>query len=128
MKMKCAIITDEAPEIIELLKKLLSPWFQRIYTTGLDHKVLKVAKVDPPDLIVTNITRYGCNGLDLVNVWRENPDTENAAIWVVSGSVDTNLVKLWKSNADMFFEKPFNAKDITENLKLLAESKLQEEE
>ena len=128
MKMRCAIVTDEDSQMLELFRKLLSPWFERVYTTGLDHKVVKVAEVDPPDLIITNITRYGFNGLDLVEYWRGNPSTSNAAIWVVSGSMDANMVKVATSQADMFFEKPFNSKDITEHLQRLAESRLGEED
>ncbi len=104
------LLAEDNPE----LRQVLATWI------GIRHDVVAVADGEAaleaieeqrPDIVVCDIVMPRLNGLDLAQRLRENPETADIPICIITGSTrgsDTHDA-VWKmaSDTDAFITKPF---------------------
>jgi len=75
-------------------------------STGDD--ALGMVSADPPELLVLDIAMPGTNGLEVTRRLREQPETADLPIVLLTGcDTDHDIVAGWKSGASYYITKPF---------------------
>jgi PAS domain S-box-containing protein len=102
------LIVDHQPANIMALHKILSEDFD-IFMTKSGEQALAHCQTSPPDLVLADAVIRGMSGLELCQKLRENPDTKDIPIIVVT---DEPMMKedaaQWGNDNIDFVNKPIN--------------------
>lgn len=78
-----------------------------------------------PDLIMTDISLPGMDGIELTEVLRERPDMDHVAIIVLSAHQSEDIInQALAAGADEFFKKPLMIQDLGERLNTIIQKRL----
>ncbi|MDP6633365.1 MAG: response regulator [Phycisphaerae bacterium] len=86
MKAHVLVVDDEA-DMIELLQDALASEGFSIETAGSGSEAIKLARANPPDIVVTDLMLGDCTGLDVIDSLRANIAGDTSAI-VITGMGD----------------------------------------
>jgi len=99
------VVDDEAP-IRLLLQKILESAGYRVTAAGDGMSALKVAREDPPNLAICDLSMPGMDGFSVCSMLKRNR-VFKAPVLVLSGRVAEKDVKAaLKTGADAFIPKP----------------------
>jgi two-component system phosphate regulon response regulator PhoB len=103
-------VDDEQP-ILELLKYNLEKDGFRVTTCTNGEDALKLARNDPPDLMLLDLMLPGMSGLDVCRKLRETPATADLPVIMVTAKIeDSDIVLGLELGADDYVTKPFSPK------------------
>jgi len=110
------LVIDDEKQIVTLIFRLLKridPILEiEVSYNGLD-AIQKIAAFQP-HLVITDFNLPGCNGLAICQHIRNNPDTKNTKIMVVSSEPTEELFKcLVDLQIDTVLPKPFDNNTFT---------------
>ena len=70
-----------------------------------------------PDVVVLDIMMPGRDGYDVLRALRENPETADVPVVLLSAkATDAEVWEGWKAGADYYMTKPFNPTELTDFL------------
>jgi CheY-like chemotaxis protein len=99
------VVDDEAPVRL-LLEKILQSAAYRVTSVPDGMAALKVAREDPPDLAVCDLSMPGIDGFTVCSMLKRNK-TFRAPILVLSGRIsEKDIQAARKAGADEFIPKP----------------------
>lgn len=105
---KTVLVVDDNADMTEMLKDSLDNIYDVVTASdGVD--ALKKVSVKKPDIILTDLMMPNLNGMELCRKLKENPDTVNIPIIILTAKHDLG-VKLegLTIGADDYITKPFN--------------------
>ena len=108
---KNLLVIDDEPSILESLSRALHGLDYEIFTITDPIKAMERLKVQPPQVVITDLKMPGIDGLTVLRKVKEfNP---NIQVIVVTGhgSID-EAVAAMKAGAYDFIPKPFNKQEI----------------
>ena len=111
------LIVDDTPANLRLLSQMLAG--QGYHARPLPDGSLALAAVraDPPDLILLDIMMPDIKGYEVCKKIKENPETQNTKIIVLSAYLDEEKFKKMKEHgADACFSKPFPLPQLKEEV------------
>ncbi|BAY26128.1 integral membrane sensor hybrid histidine kinase [Calothrix sp. NIES-2100] len=116
------LVVDDRWENRSVLVNLLEPiGFEIIEAEDGQEALIKTADFSP-NLIITDVSMPGMNGLEMIQNLRNSPDWSHLKIIVSSASVfDSDKQKSLDAGGDDFLPKPVQASDLFEKLQMYLE-------
>ncbi len=105
-KQHTILLTEDNDELRSYLKSLLNMYYKTL-TTKSGEDTLELLEDIVPDLIITDLTMPGINGLQLTQTIKENSKWKHIPVILMTGQSDRNLHKeSIIAGADAFLKKP----------------------
>ena len=103
---------DDNADMRAYLSRLLSPRYQ--VETVVDGKAaLRAVRQRIPDLVVSDVMMPGTDGLELLRVLREDPETRMVPVLLLSARAgEESRVDGLESGADDYLVKPFSSREL----------------
>ncbi|MGM0417243.1 MAG: sigma-54-dependent transcriptional regulator [Thermodesulfobacteriota bacterium] len=102
------LIIDDEPDMLKLLQRSLSSELNADIKTVSDiDNALKLIRSKDFDLILTDIRMPGMNGLDLLEIIKEEKPGQTVVMMTAYGDIDT-VIDAMKKGAYDFITKPFD--------------------
>jgi DNA-binding response OmpR family regulator/serine phosphatase RsbU (regulator of sigma subunit)/anti-sigma regulatory factor (Ser/Thr protein kinase) len=110
------LVVDDNADMRRYFVRALSPRW-RVTTASRGEDALAAARVNPPDLIVTDVMMPGLDGLELVEAVRADAKLADIPMVVVSARAgDDAAVEGLARGADDYIVKPFTAQTLVERV------------
>lgn len=107
------LLVDDDPEILSLLQAKLGKEPFEIFTASEGRSALNIIQTQKPDLVLLDVNLPGLSGLEICRSLREDRDTRDIPIIMLSGrSEEIDRVLGLEFGADDYVTKPFNAKEL----------------
>lgn len=115
------LVVDDDEPLIEVILSILEPLGFELSSTNRGGTALQLLAKNAYDLVISDLVMPGIDGQDLIDAMRARGD--KTAILFLSGSGKVSeVVKLMKSGASSYLEKPFDPRELKrEVLNILAE-------
>ena len=114
---KTILVVDDEANIRRFLKHELTNSGYRVLEASGGKEAIDLAREHHPDLITLDIMMRDISGLDVTAVLKNDPDTKDIPILVVS--VVEEKEKAYKLGANDFVTKPFTIKVLTDKINRL---------
>ncbi len=109
------MIVDDEKEVADILGKLMEADGHNATVTYDGHKALESYRKDKFDIVFTDISMPGMDGIDLTKKLLELD--KNANVVVITGQLGTVEVELaLNAGAKKFMRKPFTKKDMDQTI------------
>jgi signal transduction histidine kinase len=105
------VVVDDNADMRQYLTRLLSPLYTvQTYTEG--KSALASIQRQLPDLVVSDIMMPGIDGIELVRILRDDPETSSLPIILLSARAgEEAIVDGLEAGADDYLIKPFSARE-----------------
>lgn len=101
------LAVDDIPLNLLLVQKMLSRFKFKMRTAGGGQQALDAVTQEKPDLILLDLMMPGIDGFEVIRRLRENPETSNIRIVILSAlNSNEDVVKGFSVGADDFIMKP----------------------
>jgi CheY-like chemotaxis protein len=112
-RQKKILIADDDADILEALTLILEEDGYAVETTsdGAKLSALGTLEHDLPDLLLLDIWMSGCNGREMCQLLKHQPQTRTLPIILFSANRETEQIAQ-EAGADAFIEKPFDLDDL----------------
>jgi PAS domain S-box-containing protein len=114
---KTILVVDDEANIRRFLKHELTNSGYRVLEASGGKEAIDLARKHHPDLITLDIMMRDISGLDVTTVLKNDPDTKDIPILIVS--VVEEKEKAYKLGANDFVMKPFTIKVLTDKINRL---------
>lgn len=110
---KTVLVVDDDPNVGLLISAVLKKFDYSVVTLYSGEEVLRFLDSDKPDLILMDLRMPGLDGYALCKRIRDNPETHNLPIIILSGvsEVDAKINTI-ELGADDFITKPFDVREL----------------
>lgn len=117
------LIIDDEPDSVYILRFALERAGYEVLSTDSLQQALPIAGHNNIDLVLLDLVLKDGNGLDICRALRENPETANLPIILVTGKLRTefNTVEGFKAGADDYIMKPFRPAEVVARVETLLE-------
>ncbi len=117
---KTAVVVDDDPKILLLVEKALTDIGFRVISSDNGSKALELVIKEKACLLITDILQPGLDGTRLCRTIKENPETGETRIIIISGVYNESMYRMQMDcRADGFLEKPIDVnrlKELVNNL------------
>lgn len=113
----CVYLVEERTELSNPLTCLLTAAGFQVLLFDRGEQALQAFRSTPPDVAVIDITRPGCNGLDLLSKVRQSTDCPVLLLSEAASEIDRILGL--ELGADDYVSKPFSAREIVARVRAL---------
>jgi len=114
------LISDDDQNIIELLEESFKNYNFQILKADNGYSVISKAKNEHPDLIILDLVMPRLNGYEVCKRLKENPDTQDIKIIILSGQLKKeDVLNLLQLGIKDYFAKPFDVQELIERIKIL---------
>ncbi len=104
------LIVDDQPDMLELLRERLQSWGYNVLMTSSGEVGLVLARKHQPALILLDVLLPDLGGHDVCALLKENPDTQEIPVIVLSVVRTPQLVeRAFQVGAEDYILKPFEA-------------------
>jgi PAS domain S-box-containing protein len=106
------LIVDDNPDMLGYLSNLLQGQYQ-IQSANNGLTALEMARLEPPDLVLTDVMMPGIDGFGLLWELRQHPSTREIPIVMLSARAgDEARAGGLEAGADDYLVKPFNKREL----------------
>jgi PAS domain S-box-containing protein len=115
------LVVDDNADLCNYIQRLLSQKYQvKALNTGL--AALDWIREHKPDLVITDVIMPELNGLELLQILRHDPSTEQIPIILLSARAGENaLIEGLEAKADDYLIKPFSARELLARVRSILE-------
>ena len=118
------LIVDDEQDIMLVLKGIIENEGYEVITAYSGKRALERVKQEKPDLIVLDIMMPGLDGLTVCEEIKNDPDTRNTKIIVLSArDTGSTLQEALERKADWFIGKPCDGKSLVARIAILLAAK-----
>lgn len=122
MNKKRILVVDDDSGIGEMLKTLLEFYDYEVTVTAQPEETERYITEEKIDLVMLDMLISGVNGTDVCARLRNNPQTEDTPVLMMSALHDAGT-KCREAGANDFIAKPFEMDDLVEKIRLILEQK-----
>lgn len=122
MDNKKILVVDDDSGIGEMLKTLLEYYGYEVIVTPRPEETEELILEKQIDLVMLDMLISGVNGTDVCKNLRNNPETANTPVLMMSALHDAGN-KCREAGADDFIAKPFEMEDLTAKIGEVLEKK-----
>lgn len=109
MKKHHVLVVDDNPDIRTLITITLGDtFFQLAEAANADQALQYLSSHDLPDLMILDLAMPGKSGLEVLGEIKNNPDTANIAVIVLSANAEQQRSQLMQAGASDVISKPFS--------------------
>ncbi len=121
MKKNKILVVDDDSGIGEMLKTLLEFYEYDVTVTAKPEETEKLIIAEKVDLVLLDMLISGVNGTDVCARLRNNPQTENTPVLMMSALHDAGT-KCREAGANDFIAKPFEMDDLVKKIGVILDS------
>lgn len=109
-KAKTILLVDDDPDITNAIVTVFEGTNWTFMQARNGKQALEIARVERPDLVITDWEMPGVNGLDLIKALKRDDQTQEIAIIMLTGRMmdSVHLQEALELGANDFIGKPFN--------------------
>lgn len=127
------LIVDDIPVNILLVQSMLSKMKFQIFSANSGQEALDMVKKSNPNIILMDVMMPGMNGFEVTRELKNNPDTQNIPVIIISAlNSDSDVKEGLAAGANDFITKPFIQErvvnSILNQIKLVENEKEQKED
>ena len=123
------LIVDDVPGNVKLIAAMISSEGYEIYTAFRGEEAIEKVNTTPPDLILLDIMMPGMNGYEVTRILKENPNTKDIPIILVTSLDDPDeKAKGMSAGADEYLTKPVNRTELLTRIKSMVRLKQYQEQ
>ena len=106
------LLVDDNPDMREYVQRLLERNYEvKLARDGVE--ALELARLNPPDLVLTDVMMPRMDGFQLLKSLRENPHTMLLPVIILSARAgEESRVEGMEAGADDYLVKPFTAREL----------------
>lgn len=109
------LLAEDKVETCAYLRGLLDAHWE-VDTVESGVEALEVVRTRPPDILLTNATLAGKNGLTLLRELRSEPVTRDLPVVMYSDRVDDASLEAFEEGVDDYLVEPFTARELVARL------------
>lgn len=113
------LIIEDSRFLRKSLEKILYRAGYEVLTADQGQQGLEMARANRPDAIFLDLLLPVLSGIDVLRTLRQQPETKNTPVLVLSGLSQQNSTKLHKDGATLYVEKKESMFSSGENSSLL---------
>jgi two-component system, OmpR family, alkaline phosphatase synthesis response regulator PhoP len=114
------LVTDDEKDIVELISYNLEKEGFSIIKAYDGEAALRLVKLQKPDLLILDLMLPRISGIDVCKAVRNNPDTANLPIIMVTAKADeTDKIIGLEIGADDYITKPFSIKELVARVRAI---------
>ena len=118
--MTSVLVIDDDPTMLEIVETVLRSGGLEVATSSTGQEGLQAAHERPPDCAVLDVSMPGMTGLDVCRALREDAETADIPIILLTGRVQwLDVASGFDAGADDYLVKPFTAKDLLDRVDAL---------
>ncbi len=107
------LLVDDSPENLQLLTRMLARRGYEIREASNGNIALKMAEVDPPDLILMDICMPGLDGYEVCQLLKANPLTQDIPVIFISALDEVlNKLRAFEVGGVDYITKPFRIPEV----------------
>ncbi len=111
MQLKKILVVDDSINNLDVLVDLLEGYDVIDTTSGVE--AIEILKEENVDLILLDIVMPDMNGLEVCQILKSNPKTENIPIMFITSKTDEGSIeKAYEIGGSDYITKPFKAKEL----------------
>jgi DNA-binding response OmpR family regulator len=111
------LVVDDEPAIAHTVAQILIQKGYSAYAASDGESAIKIALLDPPQLVISDVVMPGMNGVDLgIAIRRISPDCKVILLSGQFESRDLITAALSVGNHFVFLEKPVHPRDLLEHV------------
>ncbi len=116
MPIKILVVEDEkdARDFLAILLEM-EGYVVSTATDGLE--ALKKIEIEPPDMIISDISMPNLDGVDLVKTLRSSPEFRDIPVLMLSAYGSGNLISAINAGANHAMRKPVNVESLLKNVR-----------
>jgi DNA-binding response OmpR family regulator len=104
---KRVLVVDDHTETVKLIDEAFSKAGFRVRTACNGAECLLELEASVPDLVIMDVGMPVLDGLDTLRLLRQNPDTADTPVIILSGKGGYDDVRAgWRTGAEMYLTKP----------------------
>lgn len=112
------LVVDDNKDICQLIENILLSEGYEVESCYNPLEFVKIIERKKPKLIITDLLMSGYDGRVLTKEIRENPQTKNIKIMMMSAHPDASTIGE-KAGVDDFLTKPFEIDELVQKVELL---------
>jgi two-component system, OmpR family, alkaline phosphatase synthesis response regulator PhoP len=114
------LVIDDEKDIVELISYNLEKEGFSIIKAYDGEAAIRLVKLQKPDLLILDLMLPRMSGIDVCKAVRNNPDTTNLPIIMVTAKVDeTDKIIGLEIGADDYITKPFSIKELVARVRAI---------
>jgi len=114
------LVVDDEDDLLELVRYNLAKEGYEVVCVGSGEEALKVARKDPPDLIVLDLMLPAVDGLEVCRRLKGDARTREVPIVMLTAkSEESDMIAGLDRGADDYIAKPFSPRVLTARIKAL---------
>jgi putative two-component system response regulator len=118
--MGSVLMVDDFAGNTRLIEALLAPDGHAVRTAGGGAEALRLLQLDPPDLLLMDVTAPDIDGFEACRAVKRDPRTRLIPVVLVTSLHDTaSRIRGIEAGADDFVSKPFNAPELRARVRSL---------
>ncbi|MEL6927365.1 MAG: response regulator [Cyanobacteria bacterium J06600_6] len=112
------LIVDDTPQNLHLLVDILTKYEYKVRPVPNGKLALSAAEINPPDLILLDITMPDLNGYEVCKKLKENPKTKDIpVIFISAGNEAVDKIKAFAIGGVDYISKPFQIHEVLMRVK-----------
>jgi DNA-binding response OmpR family regulator len=117
------LVLDDSRDLLNMIKTIFQLHNYEVRTASTRSSLMAHIEIFKPDIILMDVLLDGVNGREICKELKENDDTKNINIILLSGSHE-QLRNYKECKADDIIEKPFEFEDVERKIKLLLNKRI----
>jgi signal transduction histidine kinase/ligand-binding sensor domain-containing protein/DNA-binding response OmpR family regulator len=106
------LVVDDHDELRALVRRGLAPHY-RVLEARDGAEALRLARANPPDLVVSDVMMPGMDGFALVEAFRADPDLDFVPVVLLTARAESeDRIAGLRRGADDYVEKPFRGEEL----------------
>ena len=111
--MRKILVVDDDPAIIRLLSAVLRYEAMKVVQTSRGEEALDIVERERPDLVLTDFSMPGMNGMEICRHIKQNPRTADTPVILMTGALTrADCQQTLAQGVDGFLQKPFSVKQL----------------
>ncbi len=107
------LVADDDPAVRSILTINLEDVGYQVIEAGDGDEALWLARRALPDLILLDVMMPGLDGMDVLAILREHPETADIPVVLITARAgDSDVLGGWKAGAAYYITKPFDIEDV----------------
>ncbi|MEO8721699.1 MAG: response regulator [Ginsengibacter sp.] len=123
--MNRVLVVDDNKDILWVVEIILKRYGFNVMTSLKGEDVLSRSRAFLPQLILLDVFLSGIDGIDVCNTLKENPETKDIPIIMISAHTNFKEIKKF-CKADDFMAKPFDANELVKKINYFIGNAVQE--
>ena len=112
------LVVDDERDIIELIKYNLEMEGFRVSSAYNGEDALRLAKREPPDLLILDLMLPGMDGLEVCQILKKEPQTNHIPVIMLTAKTgEPDIVVGLGLGADDYITKPFSTRELIARVK-----------